>query len=186
MRRLAVYCGSRRGHDPAFAKAAAALGETMALRGVGLVYGAAQTGLMGVVADTVLELGGEVIGVIPEALMENEIVHPRLSRLEVVDTMHQRKARMFELADAMVALPGGFGTLDELFEAVAWLQLRLHEKPCGLLNVAGFFDPLLRYLDATVEQGFLNPEHRLLLRSHTDAGLLLQDLQENDRCSAPS
>ena len=186
MRRLAVYCGSRSGHDPAFANAAAALGETLVLRGVGLVYGAAQTGLMGVVADTVLELGGEVIGVIPEALMENEIVHPRLSRLEVVDTMHQRKARMFELADAMVALPGGFGTMEELFEAVAWLQLRLHEKPCGLLNVAGFFDPLLRYLDATVEQGFVNPEHRLLLRSHTDAGLLLQDLQENDRCSAPS
>ena len=186
MRRLAVYCGSSRGHDPAFAAAAAALGETMALRGVGLVYGAAQTGLMGVVADTVLELGGEVIGVIPEALMANEIVHPRLSRLEVVETMHQRKARMLELADAMVALPGGFGTLEELFEALAWLQLGLHEKPCGLMNVASFFDPLLRYLDASVEQGFLNSQHRLLLRHHTDARLLLEDLQELDRCNAPS
>ena len=186
MRRLAVYCGSRRGHDPAFAKAAAALGETMALRGVGLVYGAAQTGLMGVVADTVLELGGEVIGVIPEALMANEIVHPRLTKLEVVDSMHQRKARMLELADAMVALPGGFGTLEELFEVLAWLQLGLHQKPCGLLNVAGFFDPLLRYLDASVEQGFLNPQHRQLLRHHTDDDLLLQNLQEHDRCSEPS
>lgn len=178
MRRLAVYCGSRSGHDPAFANAAAALGETLVLRGVGLVYGAAQTGLMGVVADTVLELGGEVIGVIPEALMEKEIVHPRLSRLEVVDTMHQRKARMFELADAMVALPGGFGTMEELFEAVAWLQLRLHEKPCGLLNVAGFFDPLLRYLDATVEQGFLNPENRMLLQDHTDIDSLLNNISQ--------
>ena len=180
MRRLAVYCGSRRGHDPAFAKAAAALGETMALRGVGLVYGAAQTGLMGVVADTVLELGGEVIGVIPEALMANEIVHPRVSKLEVVKSMHQRKARILELADAIVALPGGFGTLEELFEAMAWLQLGLHQKHCGLLNVAGFFDPLLQYLDASVEQGFLSHQHRQLLRHHTNVDTLLENLLQLD------
>ena len=148
----------------------------MALRGVGLVYGAAQTGLMGVVADTVLELGGEVIGVIPQALMANEIVHPRLTKLEMVDSMHQRKARMLELADAMVALPGGFGTLEELFEALAWLQLGLHQKPFGLLNVAGFFDPLLRYLDASVEQGFLNPQHRQLLQQHADVDSLISSL----------
>ena len=148
----------------------------MALRDVGLVYGAAQTGLMGVVADTVLELGGEVIGVIPQALMANEIVHPRLTKLEVVGSMHQRKARMLELADAMVALPGGLGTLEELFEALAWLQLRLHQKPCGLLNVAGFFDPLLRYLDASVEQGFLNPQHRQLLQQHADVDSLISSL----------
>tara|TARA_B100000902_G_scaffold41665_1_gene49235 strand:- start:20 stop:580 length:561 start_codon:yes stop_codon:yes gene_type:complete len=186
MQRLAVYCGSRSGHDSAFASAAEVLGETLVRHGVGLVYGAAQIGLMGVVADTVLKLGGEVIGVMPRALLEKEIVHPQLSQLELVDSMHQRKARMSELADGMVALPGGFGTLEELFEALTWLQLGLHEKPIGLMNVAGFFDPLLQFLDASVDKGFLSPQHRQLLRHHSDAELLLQDLLKQNRCDAPS
>ena len=178
MRRLAVYCGSRSGHSPAFASAARALGLALADQGVGLVYGAARIGLMGVVADAVLKQGGEVIGVIPECLMRDDVVHRSLSGLEVVKTMHQRKARMLELADGMVALPGGFGTLEELFEALSWLQMRLHDQPCGLLNVDGFFDPLLRYLDVSVEQGFLMPEHRDLLRQNTDADDLVRELLE--------
>ena len=150
----------------------------LADQGVSLVYGAARIGLMGVVADAVLKQGGEVIGVIPECLMRDDVVHRSLSGLEGVETMHQRKARMLELADGMVALPGGFGTLEELFEALSWLQMRLHDQPCGLLNVDGFFDPLLRYLDASVEQGFLMPEHRDLLRQNTDADDLVRELLE--------
>ena len=179
MRRLAVYCGSRHGHNPAFAAAARALGGSLVDHGVGLVYGAAGIGLMGVVADAVLDQGGEVIGVIPECLHRDDVVHRRLSRLEVVEDMHQRKARMLELADGVVALPGGFGTLEELFEALSWLQMRLHEQPCGLLNVEGFFDPLLRFLDASVEQGFLTPRHRALLRHHTDSDDLVRELLEH-------
>ena len=176
MRRLAVYCGSRSGDSPLFSAAAEALGIALVRRDIGLVYGAAQIGLMGVVADAVLQRGGEVIGVIPQSLMVDEVVHPGLSRLDVVETMHQRKARMLELADGMVALPGGFGTLEELFEVLSWRQMRLHQQPCGLLNVDGFFDPLLDFLDAAVNQGFLMQHHRDLLSQHTDADCLVQDL----------
>ena len=179
MRRLAVYCGSRSGDNPLFSAAAEALGIALVRRDIGLVYGAAQIGLMGVVADAVLQRGGEVIGVIPQSLMVDEVVHPGLSRLDVVETMHQRKARMLELADGMVALPGGFGTLEELFEVLSWRQMRLHQQPCGLLNVDGFFDPLLDFLDAAVNQGFLMQHHRDLLSQHTDADCLVQDLLKN-------
>ena len=179
MRRLAVYCGSRTGHNPAFSAAAEALGIALAEQGTGLVYGAAQIGLMGVVADAVLKRGGEVIGVIPQSLMVGEVVHPGLSRLDVVQTMHQRKARMLELADGMVSMPGGFGTLEELFEVLSWRQMQLHHKACGLLNVDGFFDPLLDFLDAAVDQGFLMQHHRDLLSPYADADCLVRDLLNN-------
>ena len=154
----------------------------MARRGVGLVYGAARIGLMGaladavLVADAVLSRGGQVIGVIPDALMDAEVAHHRLTRLEVVADMHIRKARMMELADAMVALPGGLGTLEELFEALTWLQLRFHHKPCALLNVAGYYNGLLQFLDGAVADGFVAAEHRALLKVHQDPELLLDAL----------
>ena len=176
MQRLAVYCGSRSGNAPEHVQAAKALGRGMARRGVGLVYGAAQIGLMGAIADAVLAADGEVIGVIPEALMDAEVAHHQLTRLEVVADMHVRKARMIELADAMVALPGGLGTLEELFEALTWLQLRLHHKPCALLNVAGYYDGLLQFLDGAVADGFLSSENRALLKVHQDPELLLDVL----------
>ena len=179
MRRLAVYCGSRTGHNPAFSAAAEALGIALAEQGTGLVYGAAQIGLMGVVADAVLKRSGEVIGVIPQSLMVGEVVHPGLSRLDVVQTMHQRKARMLELSDGMVAMPGGFGTLEELFEVLSWRQMQLHHKACGLLNVDGFFDPLLDFLDAAVDRGFLMQHHRDLLSPYADADCLVRDLLNN-------
>ena len=140
------------------------------------MYGAAQIGLMGAIADAVLAADGEVIGVIPEALMDAEVAHHQLTRLEVVADMHVRKARMIELADAMVALPGGLGTLEELFEALTWLQLRLHHKPIALLNVAGYYDGLLQFLDGAVADGFLSSENRALLKVHQDPELLLDVL----------
>ena len=177
MRRLVVYCGSRSGHDPVHAAVAAALGDAMARRGIGLVYGAGQIGLMGVVADAVLAREGEVIGVIPESLMDAEVVHHGLSQLEVVADMHVRKARMMDLADAMIALPGGLGTLEELFEALTWLQLRLHSKPCVLLNSAGYYDALLQFLDDAVGQGFLAAQNREQLQVFSDPETLLDHLQ---------
>ncbi|QNI42243.1 TIGR00730 family Rossman fold protein [Synechococcus sp. A15-28] len=179
MQRLAVYCGSRCGHAPAHGQAAQALGQAMAQRGVGLVYGAAQIGLMRAVADAVLAADGEVIGVIPEALMDAEVAHHELTRLEVVADMHVRKARMIELADAMVALPGGLGTLEELFEALTWLQLRFHSKPCALFNVDGYYDGLLQFLDGAVADGFVAAEHRALLSVHRDPQQLLDQLFPN-------
>ncbi len=179
MRRLAVYCGSRSGHAPEHGQVARALGRAMARRGVGLVYGAAQIGLMGTIADAVLAADGEVIGVIPEALMDAEVAHHQLTRLEVVADMHVRKARMIELADAMVALPGGLGTLEELFEALTWLQLRFHSKPCALLNVAGYYDHLLQFLDGAVADGCVAAKHRGLLKVHQDPERLLDELLQH-------
>lgn len=143
---------------------------------VGLIYGGAQIGLMGVVADAVLAGGGEVIGVIPESLKQDEVAHQGLTCLEVVPSMHHRKARMIELADAMVALPGGLGTLEEMFEALSWAQLRLHSKACGLLNVEGYFDSLVSFLDNAVEQGFISSEHRDLAIVDRDPDRLLTTL----------
>ena len=148
----------------------------MARRGVGLVYGAARIGLMGALADAVLDADGEVIGVIPDALMDAEVVHHQLTRLEVVADMHVRKRRMMELADAIVALPGGLGTLEELFEALTWLAIRFHGKPCALLNVAGYYDGLLQFVDGAVADGFVAAEHRALLKVHQDIELLLDAL----------
>jgi uncharacterized protein (TIGR00730 family) len=163
-RRAAVYCGSSGGNDPAFLAEATALGEAIAAAGLGLVYGGASVGLMGAVADAALAGGAEVIGVLPEVLAGSEIAHAGLTRLEVVATMHERKARMVKLADAFLMLPGGYGTLDEMMEIVTWKQLRLHAKPCILINTAGYWDGLLEFLDSTVAAGFLKAENRKLLQ----------------------
>jgi len=163
-RRVAVYCGSANGNDPAFRAEAVALGTELAAAGLGLVYGGANSGLMGAVADAALAGGAEVIGVLPEVLSGLEIAHTGLTSLEYVPTMHERKARMHQLADAFIALPGGYGTLDELLEAVTWAQLGMHAKPCILVNTLGYWDGLLRFLDSAMTAGFLRPaNHELLI-----------------------
>lgn len=163
LRRVAVYCGSAPGNDPLYLAEAARLGRAIAEAGLGLVYGGASVGLMGAVADAALTGGAEVIGVLPEILSGSEIAHRGLTRLEMVPTMHERKARMVKLADAFLMLPGGYGTLDEMMEIVTWKQLRLHEKPCVLINTAGYWDGLLGFLDRAVDAGFLKAENRRLM-----------------------
>lgn len=162
----------------AYAAAARALGRELVARGQGLVYGGGNVGLMGVVADAVLAAGGEVIGVIPHALMAREIGHTGITTMHVVDSMHERKARMADEADAFIALPGGVGTFEELFEAITWTQLGLHAKPCGLLNVDGFYDDLLRFLDHTWAEGFIKPETRAIVKASADPGELLELLAD--------
>jgi uncharacterized protein (TIGR00730 family) len=163
MRRLCVFCGSSEGNDPAHLQAARALGETLALSGIGLVYGGASVGLMGVLADAALVAGGEVTGVMPHALVEKEIAHSGLTDLRVVGSMHERKALMAELSDGFVALPGGIGTFEELFEVWTWAQLGHHKKPCALLNVRGFYDGLIAFLDKVAELGVMKGPHRSML-----------------------
>ncbi len=160
MNRLAVYCGSAMGADPAFADLARALGAEMARRGIGLVYGGGRLGLMGVVADAVLEGGGEVHGVIPQALVDLEVAHTGLTELHLVGSMHERKAKMTELCDAFVAIPGGIGTLDELFEAWSWNALGYHAQPFALLNCNGFWDGMIAFLDHVAASGFMSPARR--------------------------
>ena len=162
-RRVAVYCGSADGNDPAYLAEARALGSAIAAAGLGLVYGGASVGLMGAVADAALAGGAEVIGVLPDVLAGKEIAHAGLTRLELVSTMHERKARMAELADAFLILPGGYGTLEELLEVVTWAQLRLHAKPCVLINTVGYWDGLLAFLDGAVKAGFLKARNRALM-----------------------
>ena len=178
MKKICVYCGSSRGNSPHFATAADALGVALVERGFDLVYGGADKGLMGVVADAVLRSGGNAYGVLPRLLTEKELAHQGLTELFVVETMHERKGMMAEMADGFVALPGGFGTLEEIAEIVTWGQLHLHEKPCGLLNVDGYFNPLLKYLDAAVDKGFLRAENRRMLLSDSDADGLLTQFQD--------
>ncbi len=174
---LCVYCGSRPGVDPRFAESARETGNLVGRQGWELVYGGGKVGLMGMVADATLAAGGKVYGVIPQNLVDKEVGHTGLTELHVVDNMHTRKTMMFERADAFVALPGGIGTFEELFEIWTWYQLGMHNKPFGLLNVAGYYDPLIAMLDGMVAQGFLNPAVRALLQVGTDAGELLQRLQ---------
>jgi len=164
VRCVAVYCGSADGNNPAFRAAAIALGAAIAAAGLGLVYGGASVGLMGAVADAALAGGAEVIGVLPSVLFDREIGHNGLTALERVGTMHERKARMVELADAFLILPGGYGTLEELLEAVTWAQLRLHAKPCILINTGGYWDGLLAFLDTAVAAGFLKQNNRELVQ----------------------
>ena len=152
-----MFCGSHIGNHPAFALAAADLGAAMAERGIGLIYGGASVGLMGVLADAVLSANGRVVGIITESLADHEIAHGNLSRLEVVANMHERKARMAALSDAVIMLPGGFGTYEEFMETVTWVHLGIHDKPCGILNVDGFFDHLLTFLAHAVDMGFIAP-----------------------------
>ena len=171
--RICVYAGSNPGADPAFAEAAADLARLLAERGIGVVYGGAHKGLMGILADTALAAGGEVIGVIPQQLFDREIAHSGLTEQHVVGSMHERKAKMAELADAFIALPGGIGTLEELIEVYTWSQLGIHDKACGVLNVAGYYDALARFLDHAVTAGFLRPQHRETLAvADTPAELL--------------
>jgi uncharacterized protein (TIGR00730 family) len=176
LHRICVYAGSNAGSDPAYAAAARALGSELAARGAGLVYGGSRVGLMGAVADAVLDAGGEAIGVIPRALLDRELGHRGLTELVVVETMHERKARMAELADAFVALPGGIGTLEELVEVLTWSQLGIHAKPCGVLDAAGFYAGLAAFLDHMVQEGFLRERHRATLISDPEPAALLDRL----------
>lgn len=163
VRSVCVFCGASMGANPAYREAAVALGQAIARRGLTLVYGGGAVGLMGVVADAAMAAGGEVIGIIPQSLLDAEVGHKGLTRLEVVDGMHARKARMAELSDAFIALPGGLGTLEELFEVWTWGHLGYHAKPLGLLDVNGFYDKLGGFLDHIVEEGFVRPQHRAML-----------------------
>ena len=172
--RICVYAGSNPGADPAYAEAAADLARTLAGRGVGVVYGGARVGLMGILADTALEAGGEVIGVMPQDLVDREIGHTGLTELHVVASMHERKALMAELSDGFVALPGGAGTLEELIEVYTWSQLGLHAKPMGVLNVNGYYDGLAALLDHAVQEGFLRPQHREAMHTASSPAELLR------------
>jgi uncharacterized protein (TIGR00730 family) len=158
--RLCVFCGSKTGDDPRFTQAAVETGTLLAQRGIGVVYGGGHVGLMGVLADAARAAGGEVIGVIPQSLADREIAHSDLSQLHVVETMHERKALMAELSAGFIALPGGFGTLEEFCEVITWSQLGIHAKPCGILNVAGYFDHLIAMFDYAVKRGFISDENR--------------------------
>jgi uncharacterized protein (TIGR00730 family) len=163
--RICVFCGALAGRDPVYARAAREVGAALAARGVDLVYGGGRTGLMGLVADSTLAAGGKAIGVIPKALEEREIAHAGLTELHIVASMHERKALMGNLSDAFLALPGGFGTLEEFCEAITWTQLGIHNKACGLLNVAGYYDPLIAMFDRCVEGGFVSPLTRTIVRA---------------------
>jgi hypothetical protein len=178
VKRVCVFCGANAGANPAFADGARALGAALARRGLGLVYGGGNVGLMGILADAALAHGAEVIGVIPEAMVEKELAHRGVTELRIVRSMHERKATMAELADAFVALPGGYGTLEEFCEVLTWAQLGLHGKPCGLLNLEGFYDPLLAQIDQATQARFIRPEHRALLVVEGQVGSLLDRLQE--------
>ena len=170
MKRLCVFCGSNHGNSPAFTAAAGEPGEAVAARGIELIYGGSHVGLMGVLADAALARGGKVVGVLPRFMADKELAHTKLTRLHLVDTMHERKRLMAELAEGFVALPGGFGTLEELFEAMTWAQLHLHDYPCALLNVDGYYDPLVAFLRVSVEKEFVRQEllDSLIVATDTD------------------
>ena len=176
-RRICVFCGSSPGVKPEYLAEAVKLGTLLGTSGVGLVYGGAQVGLMGALADAALAHGGEVIGVLPQMLAGVEVAHQRLSKLVLVDTMHERKARMEQEADAFVALPGGFGTLDEFFEILTWAQLGIHAKPCLLVNTEGYYDHLLRFLRVAIDEGFLKPQNHAYIQIVSDAQDAMQKVQ---------
>jgi uncharacterized protein (TIGR00730 family) len=173
IRRLAVFCGSNPGARPDYVQAARSFGKLLASRGVGIVYGGSNVGLMQALADAMLDELGDIIGVIPRMLVEREVANKALTDLRIVDSMHDRKALMAELADGFVALPGGIGTLEEFFEIWTWAQLGVHDKPCGLLNVAGYFDPLLEFLDRAVAEKFVREVHRKMVIVESDPATLL-------------
>lgn len=178
LRAICVYCGASAGRNPAHAAAAQALGKALTQQQIALVYGGGRVGLMGILADAVMQAGGEVIGVIPKALMETEVGHQHISRLMVVKDMHERKAQMAAQADAFIALPGGLGTLEELFETLTWAQLGFHEKPIGLLNVDGFYDGLVDFIAHQVREGFVRPEQAQLLLQSREIPALIRQLQQ--------
>ncbi len=183
--RIAVFCGSSSGRRPEFLQAATVLGQLLAQQSIGIVYGGASVGLMGAVATAARQAGGEVIGVLPQSLMDRELAHTGLSELHIVETMHERKAKMSELADAFLALPGGIGTFEELFEVWTWGVLGYHRKPCALLNVAGFYDGLVSFLDHVVEDEFLKPVYRNMLLVDESPEALLKALLEYVPPAAP-
>lgn len=176
MKRICVFCGSSPGLRPDYAAAAQGLARVMAKRGIGLVYGGGHVGLMGIVADTIMAEGGEAIGVIPEALLRREVGHHGLTELHVVRSMHERKQLMADLSDGFVAMPGGYGTFEEFCEVITWSQLGIHPKPCGLLNVLGYYDALLAMFDHGVKEGFIRPQHRALVLEDTDPGALVDQM----------
>jgi uncharacterized protein (TIGR00730 family) len=178
MRRICVFCGSSQGSRSEYRAAAEEMAAELVRRNIGLVYGGGNVGLMGVIADAVLKAGGEAVGVIPEHIMSREIGHEGLTKLHVVQSMHERKALMADLSDAFIAMPGGFGTLEEFCEVVTWTQLGLHAKPCGILNVLGYYTPLLAMFDHAVEERFLKPENRCLVLARESAAELLRALEE--------
>ena len=177
--RVCVFAGTQLGVNPAYRDSARALGRALVARGVEVVYGGAASGLMGTLADAVLDAGGRIVGVIPRDLLPREIPHQGLSDLRIVDSMHQRKALMAALAHQFVALPGGFGTCEELFEILTWGQIGIHDKRCGVLNVEGYYDGVLQWLDHAVEQRFLEPEHRSMLIVDTQVERLLDRLADD-------
>lgn len=177
-RRICVFCGSAAGARPSYVAAAELLADSMAERGLGLVYGGGQVGLMGAIARRMVDLGGEVIGVIPRTLTEREIAFDGATELHVVGSMHERKAMMNKFSSAFIALPGGYGTLEELFEVVTWAQIGIHSKPFGLLDVDAFYAPLLRFLDNAVDEGFIRPEYRAMLAAEKHPSDLLDRLDE--------
>ena len=178
MKRVCVFCGSTKGNLPSFEYATRELGRLLVKRGLGLVYGGGNIGLMGVIAETVLHGGGEVIGVIPESLAEKELAFQELADLRIVQTMHERKALMEQLSDGFIALPGGYGTLEEICEMVTWAQLGIHHKPCGLLNIESFYDSFLTFIDHQVQQGFVTQTNRLLICEADEPETILDLLQE--------
>ncbi len=178
LRAVCVFCGAHRGGDPGYAEDAESLARALVERGVRVVYGGAHVGVMGALADAALASGGEVVGVIPRHMVRPEVAHDRLSELHVVETMHERKALMAELADGFVALPGGLGTLEELAEILTWAQLGLHDKPVGILDSRAFFDHLLDFLDHAVDEGFVQPRHRALLLADDRPGPLLDAMAD--------
>jgi uncharacterized protein (TIGR00730 family) len=185
MSRICVFCGSSPGSRTIYGERAKALGRLLAEKGIGMVYGGGNVGLMGIIADAVLQSSGEVIGIIPQALLDAEIGHQGLSELRVVGSMHERKAMMAELSDAFIALPGGFGTFEEFSEVVTWSQLGLHRKACGLLNVEGYYDSLLALFDNALQEGFLKPEHRSLVISDNDPEVLIYRLRKFEAPETP-
>lgn len=178
MKRICVFCGSSPGNDPIYRASAEQLGAELTRRSIGLVFGGGNVGLMGAIADAVLKAGGEATGVIPEHLMTREIGHNRLTKLHIVRSMHERKAMMADLSDAFIALPGGFGTLEEFCEVLTWSQLGLHTKPCGVVNVKGYYTPLLAMLDHAVEEKFLKPQNRVLVLSRETPSELFQAFEQ--------
>jgi len=178
MKRVCVFCGSSLGKQPEYAKAARQLGRTLVSKNINLVYGGANIGLMGEIANTVLQEGGEVIGVIPKALTKRQIFHPGLSELRIVDSMHERKALMADLSDGFIALPGGFGTIEEFFEVLTWAQLGMHQKPCGLLNVGQYYCNLIDFVDNAVSQQLLKEQYRHMMIVDENPDALLKKLNE--------
>jgi uncharacterized protein (TIGR00730 family) len=180
LRRICVFCGSSSGTRPVYQQAAQTVGQLLCRRGIELVYGGGRVGLMGIVANACLNEGGRVIGVIPQALADKEVAHTGLTELRIVTSMHERKSLMADLSDAFMALPGGFGTWEEFFEVLTWAQLGIHRKACGVLNVGGYYDPLLQMADRALSEGFVREMHRGLLLSDADPGQLLDRLNSYD------